>query len=93
MRRLSILIVALLVAFLFFMGTWQGFRYQQLVREVRMLEEEQRSWLEKNKKLIAGLAVFSSPERIEHIAREQLELNRITSSRVIKVVSEEDGIE
>ncbi len=88
MKRLPILFVALLVISLFFMGTWQGFRYQQLVREVRLMEEEQKSWLEENKKLIAGLAVFSSPERIEHIAREQLQLNRIDRSRVLKVVSE-----
>lgn len=93
MRRLSILFVALLVISLFFWGTWQGFRYQQLAREVRMLEEEQRTWLEKNKKLIAGLAVFNSPERIEYIAGQQLKLSRITSSRVIKVTSEEAGIE
>jgi cell division protein FtsL len=93
MRRLSILFVALLVVSLFFMGTWQGFRYQQLVREVRALEEEQKSWLEKNKKLIAGLAVFNSPERIEHIARDELKLNRIDNSRVIKVVSKGESIE
>jgi cell division protein FtsL len=93
MRRLPILFVAMLVISLFFMGTWQGFRYQQLVREIRSMEEEQKSWLEKNKKLIAGLAVFSSPERIEHIAREQLKLERIDRSRVIKVAGEEASIE
>lgn len=93
MKRLPILFLALLVISLFFMGTWQGFRYQQLVRELRLMEEEQKTWLEENKKLIAGLAVFSSPERIEHIAREQLQLNRIDRSLVLKVVSEEESVE
>jgi cell division protein FtsL len=93
MKRLPILFLALLVISLFFMGTWQGFRYQQLVRELRQMEEEQKTWLEENKKLIAGLAVFSSPERIEHIAREQLQLNRIDRGLVLKVVSEEERVE
>jgi len=54
-------------------------------REVGLFEAEQKDWLEKNKKLIAGLAVFRSPARIEKIAEESLGLNKIDPSRVWKI--------
>ena len=38
---------------LIFANTWQGFRFQELEREVRRLEVQQTSWMEKNKKVIA----------------------------------------
>jgi len=59
---------------LFFLNTWQGFRYQELEREVAGLEQEQKNWLEKNKKAIAALAVLSSPERIKALAVGSWEL-------------------
>lgn len=76
MRLRSPLFILMILAFLsvFFLNTWQGFRYQGLERQIEGLEQEQKNWLEKNKKVIAALAVLSSPERIKSLAEGSLGL-------------------
>jgi len=87
MRLGSPFFVVTVLAFivLFFLNTWQGYRYQELEQEVENLELEQKDWLEKNKKVIAALAVLSSPERVEALAVEKLGLKRLKPEDVIKV--------
>jgi len=87
MRLRSPFFVVTVLAFivLFFLNTWQGYRYQELEQEVENLELEQKDWLEKNKKVIAALAVLSSPERVEALAVEKLGLKRLKPEDVIKV--------
>lgn len=88
-RLKAAIIVAfvLLLGGFFFLNTWQGYRYEKLRRDVQNMEEEQRDWLEQNKKLVAALAVLSSPERIEKLAERELGLVRLDSSRVTTVVA------
>jgi cell division protein FtsL len=78
-------ITVLVFIALFFLNTWQGYRYQELGREVDNLELEQKDWLEKNKKVIAALAVLSSPERIEALAVDKLGLKPLKPEDVIKL--------
>jgi cell division protein FtsL len=83
---------ALVLGGLLFLSSWQGFRYESLQREVRRMEEEQKDWLELNKKLVAALAVLGSPERIERIATQKLGLKKVDPSRVTTIVFPgEDG--
>ncbi len=86
MKKLFTGILVVLVVLMFFLNTWQGYRYEAMRRDVKKIEEEQKDWLDKNEKLIAGLALFSSPGRIENIAENQLKLKRIDPSRILKVV-------
>jgi cell division protein FtsL len=87
MKRAAIAILfVLLLGGLVFLGTWQGYRYGTLKRELQELEAEQRDWLEQNKKLVAALAVMGSPERIERIALKELGLKRLDKSRRTTVV-------
>ena len=87
MKRAAIAVCFVLVlGGLVFLGTWQGYRYERLKRGVRELEAEQRDWLEQNKKLVAALAVMSSPDRIERIAVRELGLKRLERSRLTTVV-------
>ena len=87
MRLRSPLFILMILAFLslFFLNTRQGFRYQDLEREVRMLEQEQKNWLEKNKKVIAALAVLSSPERIRSLAEDSLGLKPLQAEDLIEI--------
>ena len=78
-------IMILAVLSLFFLNTWQGFRYQELERGVGRLEQEQKSWLEKNKKVIAALAVLSSPERIKNLAEGSLGLKPLQGQELIEI--------
>jgi cell division protein FtsL len=85
LRSPFFIIIALTFVALFFLNTWQGYRYQELEQEVGNLELEQKDWLEKNKKVIAALAVLSSPERVEALAADKLGLKPLKAEDVIKV--------
>jgi cell division protein FtsL len=81
-----VIVFALVLGGLLFLSSWQGFRYESLKREVRRMEEEQKDWLELNKKLVAALAVLGSPERIERIATKKLGLRKVEPSKVTTIV-------
>jgi len=91
MKRLIFIGLTLIIPILFFVNVWQGFRYERMKREIGLFESVQKDWLEKNKKLIAGLAVFRSPARIEKIAESKLGLKKIDPARVRKIVFPRKG--
>ena len=64
---------------------WQSNRYQNLAKELVRLEQAQSEWVESNKKLIAGIAEYSSAYRIDSMARNQLELRKIPPEYFLQV--------
>jgi cell division protein FtsL len=64
---------------------WQSNRYQNLENELSRLEQTQEEWIESNKRSIADIAEYSSAERIEEIARYQLELKKIPPEHLLQV--------
>jgi cell division protein FtsL len=64
---------------------WQSERYYRLKKEVESLEQTQAEWVEANKRLITGIAVLSSPQRIEHIAINDLHLRKIRPQDVLQI--------
>jgi cell division protein FtsL len=71
---------------------WQSNRYQAVSRELTRLEQTQGEWIESNKRLIAGIGEFSSPDRIESIARNQLNLRKIPPEYYLQVrITEGEG--
>ena len=64
---------------------WQSSRYGDLERELIKLEKTQEEWVENNKRLIAGIAFLSSPDRIEHIARDELHLQKKRPEEVLQI--------
>jgi len=64
---------------------WQSNRYQNLKSEIARLEQTQGEWVESNKRLIAGIAEYSSPQRIESIAVNQLDLRKIRPEYLLQV--------
>ncbi|WP_461253537.1 FtsB/FtsL family cell division protein [Treponema sp. R8-4-B8] len=64
---------------------WQSNRYQNLVKELERLEQTQTEWIESNKRLIAGIGEYSSPERIESLAKSELELQKIPPEYFLQV--------
>jgi cell division protein FtsL len=63
----------------------QSARYAELERSVAEVEKAQGEWLESNKRLIMGISILSSSERIEHIASEELGLSRIEPEDVLQI--------
>ena len=76
---------ALFTGLLLFINVWQSFRFNEVVKSVISLEKEQRKLLEVNKRLIAGIAVLSSPGRVDDIARNNLGLVKAEPSDIIQV--------
>ena len=68
---------------------WQSVRYAKLDKNVRRLEAVQEDWVERNKKLIAGIAVLSSSRRIEQVAVHDLGLTRVSPEDVLQIRIEE----
>ena len=67
------------------LSAWQSSRYGDLERELKKLEKTQEEWVENNKRLIAGIAFLSSPDRIEHIARDELGLQKKQPEEVLQI--------
>jgi cell division protein FtsL len=85
-RRYALLYFIVLTIPLFLgITAWQSVRYNELDREVRRLEAVQEEWVESNKRLIAGIAVLSSSERIERIALHDLGLMKIQPEDVLQI--------
>lgn len=84
-RRLGLYAFAISIPLLLALNAWQSNRYAVLAAEVRRLEAQQREWLESNKRLIAGIAVLSSSERIERIAREELGLSKKRPEEILQI--------
>jgi len=68
---------------------WQSFRYAELEKNVRVLEANQKEMIVENRELIARIAVFSAPSRIEQIAVQQLGLKKVLPENVLQVRIEE----
>jgi cell division protein FtsL len=64
---------------------WQSNRYRNLEKEISRLEQTQVEWVESNKRLIADIAEYTSPERIERIAANDLELKKIRPEHLLQV--------
>jgi len=71
---------------------WQSNRYQNLSNEIKRLEQTQVEWVESNKRLIADISEYSSPETIEQAARNQLHLKKIPPEYLlqVKIVEKKD---
>ncbi len=53
--------------------------------EIKQLEKTQIEWIESNKRLIAGIAMMSSSERIERIAVNELGLVKKTPEEILQI--------
>jgi cell division protein FtsL len=85
MRRVFFYVMVLTIPLFLGLVAWQASRYVSLEREISRLEDAQAEWLESNKRLIAGIAVLSSSERIEFIARRELGLDKIPPEDVLQI--------
>ncbi|MCL2265073.1 MAG: cell division protein FtsL [Treponema sp.] len=84
-RYLLLYFIVLTIPLFLGLLVWQSNRYRDLSGELIRLEQTQKEWIESNKRLIAGIAEYSSPERIDHIAREELALQKIPPEYYLQV--------
>jgi cell division protein FtsL len=91
MMRKHLLLYVMAISIPLFLGliVWQSARYMDLEREIARLESSQEEWVESNKRLIAGIAMLSSSERIENIARKDPDLVRVKPEDILQIRIEE----
>ncbi|MCL2763776.1 MAG: cell division protein FtsL [Treponema sp.] len=87
MNKKYFLLYLLVLTIPVFLGllVWQSNRYRNLSREITRLEQSQAEWVESNKKLIAGISEYSSADRIEDIAKNELNLQKIQPEYLLQV--------
>jgi len=80
-----VLILILIIPVLLFVSVWQSYRYDKLSGEVAGMEQAQKEIFEINKKNVMGIEFLKSPFRINKIAEEELELEKIDPDRIIRI--------
>ena len=93
MRKILIALMILSIPLSVFLSVYRVYSYQSLERKVENLKEEQADLFERNKRMIANIAIVSSPKRIEKIAEEKLDLSRIAPERKLRIVIDKDAVE
>jgi len=86
MKRKIALLLLCTVPALVFLNVWEVFRFEELKSTVQSLEAEQKEWLEKNKRMITGIAVLNSPARIDKLARDELKLEKTGVGNTIRIL-------
>jgi cell division protein FtsL len=72
----------------------QSIRYAELAKDVKGIESAQEECMESNKRLIAGIAVLSSSERIREIATNELGLVKKAPEDVLQIrIEGEHGLD
>ncbi|MBN2051585.1 MAG: cell division protein FtsL [Spirochaetales bacterium] len=77
MRKILTALVILSLPLFLLLNVWQSFTYQQLESDIVDMEARQKKLLEENKRFIIAIEYLRAPARIEMIAEEQLEMQRI----------------
>jgi cell division protein FtsL len=85
MKRAILVIIVLALPVFMCLEVWEIIRYTELQKEIVTLEKVQEEWLEKNKKVLAAIAVLKSPERISTLADVELGLEMITPEKIMEI--------
>ena len=89
LKKLFKLLFLLLFPLLLCLNVWQSFRYQQLQDELLSLQEQQLDLVERNKRALAAVAVYSSPSRVGELAEENNELRKAEPEDIILLQKED----
>ncbi|MCX7787029.1 MAG: hypothetical protein N2442_04970 [Spirochaetes bacterium] len=74
-----------LVPILFFLNTWQSFRFATLRKEIRKIEMDQVGLIEENKRRIIAISILNFPARIRALAENTLGLKRPSVDTYIEI--------
>ena len=63
----------------------QSYRFSLLAEEISTLEKRQSELFEDNQRLISGISILSSSDRIDTISRDQLGMRKATSADILRI--------
>jgi cell division protein FtsL len=85
MKNVALILLAIAIPLVLFAGVAQTSRYTALETEVRNMENEQHEVITLNKRLVSGIAVLSTPERIERVATLDLGMKKAEPSQIMRI--------
>ena len=87
MKKIYFFVYFMVVSIPLLLGlvVWQSTRYQSLHRDTLHLDQVQAEWVEGNNRLIAEIAEYSSPQRIDHIAKSQLSVQKLRPEHLLQI--------
>ena len=85
MRKAFAVLALASVPLLLMLQVWQAFRYTLAADDAAALESAQLEQLERNKRMLAGIALYDSPQRVASIAEDDLGLVKPAPDDVIIV--------
>ncbi len=85
MKNVFICILALAIPALLVLNTLQARKFARLEEDVLAIEKRQYEVIEENKRLIASISKLSSPDRIEMIATDTLNMEKAKPEDIIRV--------
>ena len=85
--------VLLMMIFVFlFAMVWQSYQYSRLEREITRLERQQAQIVEDNRRMISGITVLSTPERIQRVAVEELGMRKAETHEITRISISRGGL-
>ena len=84
-KNVSVFLLTIAIPFVLFASVWQSSRYARLEAEVQRLEREQYEIIIGNKRLVSGISVLSTPERIEKVAVEDLKMRKARPNEIMRI--------
>ncbi|MEL3911833.1 cell division protein FtsL [Treponema pedis] len=85
MKKISAVVLTMLIPLLLFAVVLQSSRYSAVEREMKDYDKEQIRIIEENKRKISGISILSKPERIERIAVEELKMRKARSAEILRI--------
>lgn len=83
-RKFLLLLIVATIPGIIFLTVRQVYNYNQIDNEVSSLIKNQRELFEQNKRMVANLSILSSPERIDGLAENILDLKK-TAINTIRI--------
>ena len=77
--------LALAIPGLLILDSVQGRRFAAVAHEAAQLEKKQIELVESNRKLITGISMLSSSDRIEKYAEEELGMRKAASHEIVRI--------
>ena len=84
-KNVGAVLLTFAIPLFLFAGVWQTSRYSRLENEFRRLDKQQYEVITLNKRLISGISILSTPERIEKVAVEDLAMRKALPDEIMRI--------
>lgn len=91
-KNVCALLLAIAIPVLLFSIVWQSHRYASLERDIARIEREQQRLVEENRRMISGISVLSTPERIQRVATEDLGMRKAETHEIMRISISKGGL-